>query len=217
MLALISLPSVNNAVGILRESGTLQSPNHTVRLTAHAILGKVGISEDASILINAMNNDDDYAVRAAAAGALGTLLTRVEDVHNGVEALLNVVTGDDHFIVRYAAIVALGNVRDGTAVDTLKLVNRSTLELAAAIEAVGEIGTASRDDVKEWVLSRVDDKHDMIRAAVAKTLGRWWMELDDQEIQFVLEKMLYDEGVHAKSVYVQTILLQALQKVGFDD
>lgn len=216
MLALIALPQLPSAeaVSLLHKSGLLDSPNRQVRLTAVATLGKLGAAREASVLLSVLRDDtDDYSVRAAAANALGSLLPGPSDgsglVGEALSALVDVATGDEHFILRYSAIVSIGSLGDRSAIETLlpiaKDIGALPLEAAAAVGAIGEVvdGKDVREEVIQAVVARARDREDLVRAAVARTLGNW---KDAAGAAAVLENMRKDEERYGQSDLVRAIL-----------
>jgi len=219
-LALISLSGLpqEQALSALHTSKILQSPNPQVRLTALATLGKLGAAEETRTLVAAMCDDEDHSVRAAAASGLGSLLdardgvlgdARDPYVSEAASALEKAATSDEHFIVRYAAIVSLGNVGDSGAVEMLLRVARDSsspiLEAAASVEALGEVVALeeAERDVLEVCEARARDRDDLVRAAVARTLG----SLCERGVGCgSLQRMLEEEGRYGRSEMVLVVL-----------
>lgn len=149
-------------------------------------------------------------MRAAAANGLANIPFSPRDrVGDNVTRGLIDATSDSHFIVRYAAIVAMGCLSDDTFLHTLQDIATNVaapaLEAAAAIRALGEI--VEPNHVSQQLLSivtkRAADRDDFIRAAVARTLGRW---IGVANVQLLLDKMKLDEVKYGQSVMVNTIL-----------
>lgn len=221
ILALISLRKLSSeqAVPVLYSSGILDIDNIQVRVTALTTLGKVGARKEADTLIAVLLNDIDHSIRAAAASALGSLLfcegDFVADETTGktTEALLHAATKDEHFIVRYTAIVSAGNIADPAVVPALLPIANDiaapTLEAAAALTALGEV-VPTRDvgsEMLKAVCARAGDREEFIRAAVARTLGRW---TGVGGARASLEKMKTDEEKYGQSNLVRAILSDVL-------
>lgn len=219
-LALISLEKLpaKQAVCILNASQVLDSPNPQIRLTALATLGKLGEQSEAHSLTRALQSDEDDTVRSAAAGALGDLFhderKRTSVLQNVVATLSDAALHDEHFMVRYVAIVSLGSVGALGNVQLLLTVAQNTatpaLELAAALTALGEAVTTERvtAPMRAVVHSRARDRDDFVRAAVARTLGRWHDAGDDGA---VLRRMREEEERFGASGMVMAILDDVLR------
>lgn len=219
LIKLERLPS-DTALDILQSSNLLTSSNQQVRQSAVATLGKLGVLSQTSTLVSILaDKEEDYSVRAAAANSLGRLLEDASGdgvqpyISSAVGELLRVVEEDEEFIVRYASIVALGNVGDAVVLPhLLKIVKDSTapgLEAAAAVGAIGEVVKA--DWVDEGLLvsvcARASDREDLVRAAVARTLGRWRAVAN---VENRLLSMRSSEEKYGESPMVLAILDDAL-------
>lgn len=200
---------------MLQQSGLLESKNVQVRLTALATLGKLGFRREADTLVSALNFDPDHSVRAAAANGLGNVL-RPEDgaapVTGGekaLHALIRAANEDGHVIVRYAALVSIGDLGNPAAIHVLLPIVRNlaapTLEAAAAIRALGDLvhGNSVSKDLLRAISARVADRDELIRAAVARRLGRW---LDIGSVPELLKRMEADEKQFGQSTHVQAVL-----------
>lgn len=234
ILALISLARLPgpDALALLQECGALTSQFRKTRIAALDALGKTRVRTESTTLIAVLQSDTDHSIRAAAAAALSTVLTAEEGVlledagpdaranasrpesrddifTNTVEALREAMTKDEHFIVRYSAIVALGNLQDDDAIDLLLPLIQSPdaapLEIASAIDAVGEIVPPSRLR-EEWlyaVNSRALHPDDLIRAAVVRTLAGW---RSVEGVSATLTTMLKNEVEYGRSTFVLALL-----------
>eukprot|EP00741_Cyanophora_paradoxa_P020414 tig00021254_g19705.t1 len=122
-----------------------------------------------------LETEEDYNVRAAAAGALGYI-----ENPSAVEALVRAVMEETNWLVQYSAIVALGNCKSDKAVDFLVRALRKQKDLPrdeaeglytqALIGALAEIGDA-REDVVDAVLDYVGASDAVMRARVAYALS----------------------------------------------
>lgn len=180
-MSLPSLPS-STALSLLLSSNLLSSSVLQLRLVATATLGKLRDPSQAPLLTSILKNrTEDYAVRAAAAGALGELLLRgtsreglIDDVVNDLVTVIN--AEETEFTVRYSAVVALGNIGGDGVWETLgKLLKTSRgMELAAAVEAVGEM--TEETEVSEGMMALIinvkGNEEAFVRMAVARTLGK---------------------------------------------
>lgn len=158
-------------------------------------------------------------MRAAAANAVGELLSSATDkptdemVSKAVTALLRAATEDNEFIVRYAALVSLGDVGSPIALPLLTAVAENltspALEATAAVAAIGDIVVVEdvHDDLMNVIKGRAADREDLVRAAAAKTLGRW---RGSEDAKAVLERMRGDESKYGNSPIVLAALTDAL-------
>ena len=215
VLALISLhrTPAKEALSLIRQSGVLDTENRQVRIAALTALGKIGIHEETNTLVEVLLHDPDHSIRAAAANGLAHMFepeTRKSEMkEKAVEALKQAATQDEHFIVRYAAIVSVGNLGEPSCVEMLLPIATDlmapALEVAAAVTALGEVVTEQAVDegLLKAVSARADDREDFIRAAVARTLGRWG---DFGDARNSLEKMRVNEEKYGQSDLVRAIL-----------
>lgn len=224
VVALIALPQLpsQTALSLLYTSDLLNSPRLQVRITAVTTLGKLGVLSETPKLMSVLTDmEQDYSVRAAAANALGELLSSgpgkpsCETVDETVTALLRTVTEDKEFIVRYAAVVSLGDIGSPAALPLLTTIAENVkspaLETIAAVAALGEV--VGSEDVHEGLIEvvtrRAMDREDLVRAAAAKTLGRWKSRKDAKA---ALERMKGDESKYGNSPIVLAALTDALDK-----
>ncbi|NER00142.1 MAG: HEAT repeat domain-containing protein [Cyanothece sp. SIO2G6] len=166
MLALASLRDVapQDAVPLIKK--VLYDINGPIRSMAVFSLGIKITEESFPILVDLLQNDSDYGIRADAAGALGYL----EDPR-GFEPLHRAFYEDTDWLVRFSAAVALGNLKDMRAYDALVQALRSeeVVIQQAAIAALGEIGAVDAVD-KILDFAQADDW--LVRQRLAEALGQ---------------------------------------------
>ncbi|MGK7890668.1 MAG: HEAT repeat domain-containing protein [Leptolyngbyaceae cyanobacterium] len=166
MLALASLRDVaaSEAVPLIKK--VLHDINGPIRSMAVFSLGIKVTEECFPILVDLLQNDPDYGIRADAAGALGYL----EDPR-GFEPLHHAFYEDTDWLVRFSAAVALGNLKDMRAYDALikALDSEEVVIQQAAIAALGEIGAI---DAVDKILTFAQAEDWLIRQRLAETLGR---------------------------------------------
>ncbi|MGL5874171.1 MAG: HEAT repeat domain-containing protein, partial [Xenococcaceae cyanobacterium] len=114
LLALASLREVSaeNAVPLIKK--VLYDEILPVRSMAIFALGVKPTEECFPILIELLETDPDYGIRADAAGALGYL----ED-NRAFEYLVRAFYEDTNWLVRFSAAVSLGNLKDIRAKEVL--------------------------------------------------------------------------------------------------
>ncbi len=147
------------------------------RCNAAFYLGKLKDRRAVKPLIDALNKDESYKVRASAAAALAE--------HNEprvIEALIKVIN-DTSIIktrfgttqVRSAAVKALGkidNTREYTAIHAA-LYDPEISIRTEAIQVIGQYAARkiNRDDQREILIGFLKDKDRQIRSTVARVLG----------------------------------------------
>lgn len=165
MLALVSLREVpaEDALPLIKK--VLHDINGPIRSMAVFSLGIKPTTESFPILVDLLQNDPDYGVRADAAGALGYL----EDPR-GFEPLHHAFYEESDWLVRFSAAVALGNLKDMRAYDALVkgLGSEEVVIQQAAIAALGEIGAVQAVD-KILAFAQSDDW--LVRQRLAEALG----------------------------------------------
>lgn len=166
MLALVSLREVapEDAVPLIKK--VLHDINGPIRSMAVFSLGIKPTDESFPILVDLLQNDPDYGVRADAAGALGYL----EDPR-GFEPLHHAFYEDTDWLVRFSAAVAMGNLKDMRAYDALVqgLESEEVVIQQAAIAALGEIGAL---DAVDKILTFAQSEDWLVRQRLAEALGR---------------------------------------------
>jgi len=137
LLALVALREVpaEQAVPLIKK--VLYDEILPVRSMAIFALGVKPTSECFPILVQLLETDSDYGIRADAAGALGYL----EDAR-ALEPLVRALYEDTSWLVRFSAAVSLGNLKDSRASEVLiqALDSTEVVLQQAAIAALGEIG-----------------------------------------------------------------------------
>lgn len=153
-----------------------------VRVYTAVTLGKQKAPGSFEILID-MLGDIDSAVRAEAAGSLGSLGEK-----RGFEYLEATYQQEADWLVRYSIVVALGQLKDPRSFDILCNALKSTAELArnAAISALGEIGDPR---ALEQLFPFISDSSPEVRRRVAQALGK----LGDPAAQSALTYLTKDE------------------------
>ena len=116
-------------------------------------------------LIQILETDPDYNVRAMAAGALGYLGNP-----QALNALCHAFFEDTDWLVQFSAAISLGNLKDARAIDVLlqALDSDRSLMQEAAVIALGEIGAI---DQVHRILDFVASPDWMMRKRVADALG----------------------------------------------
>lgn len=164
-LALAALREVppEDAVPLIKK--VLHDENQQVRSMAVFSLGLKPTDECLSILVEVLQTEADYGVRADAAGALGYL----EDVR-AFEPLVRAFYEDTQWLVRFSAAVALGNLKDPRARDVLvKALDSPEVVLhQAAIAALGEIRAI---DAVDEILRFAQAEDWLVRQRLAEALG----------------------------------------------
>jgi HEAT repeat protein len=136
LLALVSLRSIPAEAAVPLIKKVLNDEMLTVRSMAVFALGVKQTEECLPILVELLETDADYGIRADAAGALGYL----EDIR-AFEPLSRAFYEDTAWLVRFSAAVSLGNLRDIRAKQVLlnALESEEAVIRQAAIAALGEI------------------------------------------------------------------------------
>jgi len=148
-----------------------------VRLLGVKILKEYELPQYISAFIQMAKHDDDGAVRAAAAGALGafTYLGEVDKLHPSThqrieDVLLSILNSQDESIVRRQALEALGY-------SSREEVNPA-IELAYAsgdpewlISALNAMGNSADSKWKPKVIAMFDHQHPLVRAEAASAAG----------------------------------------------
>ncbi len=165
LLALAALREVapEDAVPLIKK--VLYDQHMPVRSMAIFALGVKPTQECYPILIDLLESDPDYGIRADAAGALGYLADP-----RAFEPLVRAFYEDTSWLVRFSAAVSLGNLGDQRAKELLldALQSKEVVLQQAAIAALGEIGAV--EAVKD-ILNFVGSEDWLIRQRVAEALG----------------------------------------------
>jgi HEAT repeat protein len=165
MLALVSLREVApiDAVPLIKK--VLDDDNLQVRSMAVFALGLKPTEECYPILVNLLEADPDYGIRADAAGALGYL----EDIR-ALEPLSRAFYEDTDWLVRFSAAVSLGNLKDPRAHDVLiqALSSEEVVVQQAAIAALGELKDVEAVD---YILRFAQSDDWIVRQRLAEALG----------------------------------------------
>ncbi|AFZ34751.1 PBS lyase HEAT domain protein repeat-containing protein [Stanieria cyanosphaera PCC 7437] len=165
MLALASLREVasEDAVPLIKK--VLYDQNIPVRSMAVFALGIKSTEECYGILVQLLETEEDYGIRADAAGALGYL----GDIR-AFEPLSRAFYEDTNWLVRFSAAVSLGNLQDLRAKDLLieALDSEEIVLQQAAIAALGEIKAI---EAIEHILRFVSSEDWLVRQRLAQALG----------------------------------------------
>lgn len=165
MLALAALRPVppDDAVPLIKK--VLNDQILQVRSMAVFALGIKPTEESYPLLVELLETDPDYGIRADAAGALGYL----EDIR-AFEPLVRTFYEDTQWLVRFSAAVSLGNLKDPRAKDVLltALQSEEVVIQQAAIAAIGEIQAV---DAVDAILEFADSDDWLVRQRLAEALG----------------------------------------------
>lgn len=165
LLALVSLRDVApiDAVPLIKK--VLYDEMLPVRSMAIFALGIKPTEECYPILVELLETDPDYGIRADAAGALGYL----ED-GRALEPLARAFYEDTQWLVRFSAAVSLGNLKDSRAKEVLlqALESKEVVLQQAAISALGEIKAT---DSIEAILRFAASDDWLLRQRLAEALG----------------------------------------------
>lgn len=165
LLALASLRDIpaEDAVPLIKK--VIDDQSLQVRSMAVFALGVKPTEECYPILVNLLETDPDYGLRADAAGALGYL----GDIR-ALEPLSRAFYEDTDWLVRFSAAVSLGNLKDLRARDVLlEALNSPEVILhQAAIAALGEIKAV---DTVDNILHFAQSEDWLVRQRLAEALG----------------------------------------------
>ncbi len=162
LAALRDVPA-EQAVPLIKK--VLNDKNEQVRSMAIFALGVKQTDECYELLLNVLETDPDYGLRADAAGALGYL----EDPR-AFDPLVKTLYEDVDWLVRFSAAVSLGNLKNPKAHDALiaALDSKEVVIQQAAIAALGEIKDLNAiDNILDFAQS--DDW--LVRQRLAEALG----------------------------------------------
>lgn len=179
LLALVSLrefPAID-AVPLIKK--VLHDEILPVRSMAVFALGVKPTDECCAILVELLETDPDYGIRADAAGALGYL----ED-GRAFEPLVRTFYEDTQWLVRFSAVVALGNLKDIRAKEVLleALNSQEPILQQAAIAALGEIKAV---DTVDLLLEFAASDDWLMRQRLAEALGNFKTEKSLSALKFL--------------------------------
>lgn len=179
LLALVSLRQVSpeDAVPLIKK--VLYDEMLPVRSMAIFALGVKPTEECYPILVQLLETDPDYGIRADAAGALGYL----ED-KRAFEPLVRAFYEDTEWLVRFSAAVSLGNLKDIRAKDVLlnALSSEEPVLQQAAIAALGEIKAI---EAENEMLNFAQSEDWLIRQRLAEALGNFNTEKTISALRFL--------------------------------
>jgi HEAT repeat protein len=140
LLALVSLRKVEPEQAVPLILKVINDKSLQIRSMAIFALGLKHTDACLPTLLEILETETDYGIRADAAGALGYL----QDTR-AFEALQRAFYEDTEWLVRFSAAVSLGNLGDPRAHDVLikALSAEETVVHQGAIAALGEIGDIS--------------------------------------------------------------------------
>jgi len=182
LLALVSLRNVpaEDAVPLIKK--VLKDEHVPLRSMAVFSLGIKQTDECYGILIDILQNESDYAIRADAAGALGYL-----NDPRAFEPLVRSFLEETDWLVRFSAAVSLGNLGNPQAFQVLMqaLDSPEVVLQQAAIAALGEIGAI---DSVDKILTFAQAEDWLIRQRLAEALGK----LDTPKSRSALNYLMKD-------------------------
>lgn len=164
MVGLAQLREVDPEQAVPLIKKVLYDQSLQIRSMAVFALGIKPTAECYSLLLGFLQ-DEDYGIRADAAGALGYL----QDPR-AFDPLVRLFYEDTHWLVRFSAAVSLGNLQNPKAKEVLleALKSKEVVLQQAAIAALGEI--KSTDSVEE-MLGFVQSEDWLVRQRLAEALG----------------------------------------------
>ncbi len=180
MIALASLRHVPAPEAVPLIKKVLNDDVLQIRSMAVFALGIKQTEECYPLLVQLLETETDYGLRADAAGALGYL----EDPR-AFEPLVRAFYEDTHWLVRFSAAVSLGNLKDPRA-QTVLLAALDSEEVAlqqAAIAALGEIGAVEAVDA---ILRFAGSSDWLVRQRLAEALGHLPTEKSRSALRFLL-------------------------------
>ncbi len=180
MIALASLRHVPAPEAVPLIKKVLNDDVLQIRSMAVFALGIKQTEECYPLLVQLLETETDYGLRADAAGALGYL----EDPR-AFEPLVRAFYEDTHWLVRFSAAVSLGNLKDPRA-QTVLLAALDSEEVAlqqAAIAALGEIGAVEAVDA---ILRFAGSSDWLVRQRLAEALGNLPTEKSRSALRFLL-------------------------------
>lgn len=165
LLALVALRDVPAAEAVPLIKKVLQDDRLQIRSMAIFALGLKPTEECFGILVQLLETEPDYGIRADAAGALGYL----EDPR-ALQPLIRAFYEDTDWLVRFSAAVSLGNLKDLRARQVLiqALESQEVVVQQAAIAALGEIGDLN---AVEPILRFAQAEDWLVRHRLAEALG----------------------------------------------
>lgn len=169
MVALAQLRDVepDDAVPLIKK--VLYDKSLQIRSMAVFALGVKPTAESYSLLLGLLE-DEDYGIRADAAGAMGYLQDQ-----RAFEPLVRLFYEDTSWLVRFSAAVSLGNLQNPEAKAVLEeaLESEEVVLQQAAIAALGEINSV---DSLEKMLNFAQSDDWLVRQRLAEALGNFSTE-----------------------------------------
>ena len=195
MVALANLRDVSAEEAVPLIKKVLNDESLQIRAMAVFALGIKQTAESYPILVNIVENDPDYSIRADAAGALGYL----EDKRAFEET---------NWLVRFSAAVALGNLKDPRAREALisALDGPEVVLQQAAIAALGEIKDVTAVDE---ILRFAQAEDWLVRQRLAEALGNLPSPKSVSALKYLEKDSHYHVSESAK------ISLKRLEEAGY--
>jgi len=164
MVALTQLREVEPEKAVPLIKTVLYDERLQIRSMAVFALGIKPTAESFPLLLDFLE-DEDYGIRADAAGALGYL----QDPR-AFEPLVRLFYEDTHWLVRFSAAVSLGNLQNPEAKAVLQeaLNSEEVVLQQAAIAALGEIKSL---DSLDQMLRFIQSEDWLLRQRLAEALG----------------------------------------------
>lgn len=164
MVALAQLRDVEPEQAVPLIKKVLNDKSLQIRSMAVFALGVKPTAECFGLLLDLLK-DDDYGIRADAAGAMGYLQDQ-----RAFEPLVRLFYEDTSWLVRFSAAVSLGNLQNPRAKEVLleALKSEEVVLQQAAIAALGEIKSI---DAIEPMLNFVQSEDWLVRQRLAEALG----------------------------------------------
>jgi HEAT repeat protein len=199
MLALVALRDVPAEAAVPLIEKVLWDDSLQIRSMAIFALGIKQTDACLPLLLQLLENEKDYGLRADAAGALGYL----DDIR-ALEPLLRAFYEDTDWLVRFSAAVALGNLKDIRAHDALiqALSCEEVVIQQAAIAALGEIRDLAAIDA---ILKFAQSEDWLVRQRLAEALGNLPSPKTIAALKFLAK------DTHPQVVAAATLSLQRLE------
>ncbi len=144
----------------------LESTSIAVRREAVMQIGKMRSPAAMSRLVEVLENDTDFGVRASAAEALGNIRNKAS-----TPALVKAL-GDENKNVKSSVIIAMGYMRDRTSVDPLLSFLGKEKDTGLRISAINVLGVIGDERALPTFAKLLKDENPRIKTISAQALGR---------------------------------------------